>query len=304
MERKIGISIGYPQHRVGDEKALELAAAVGADGVDFDTSAGRFDYKRAGSVYAQSDEELIAWATALREKASSLGLEIFQTHGRIKGFGGDPIEDADILENARRDILVAKTLGAPVCVIHGVSTYFIGTGMAPEKMHDLNFEMFNKLLVYAKEYGIKVATETFGDAEKGKVCDFFGSCREFIPNFDRIAAVGDNGKYFTACMDVGHTNMAMRFYDNPTPGEFIRRLGNRLGLLHLHDNDGISDRHGIPKTGTVDWKDVLSALDEVGYSGPYNLELNLATFGPDLMEDTMAFGIKVFRGILNAHYGK
>ena len=304
MKRNISISIGYPQYRVGEEKAFELAAAAGADGVDFDTSSGRFDYRRADSVYARTDDEIVAWATDLREKAAALGLAIFQTHGRIKGFGEDPAENEVILENARRDLLVAKALGAPVAVIHGVSTYFIGTGISPERMHELNVEMFCRLLPYAERYGIKVATETFGDAEKGTVCDFFGSCREFIPNFDRIAEESGRGQYLTACMDVGHTNMAKRFHGNPPVGEFIRRLGNRLGVLHLHDNDGIDDKHGIPKTGTVDWKDVLTALDEVGYTGPYNLELNLATFGAPLMADTMSFGVKVMRQILNEHYGE
>lgn len=296
MERLIGISIGYPQLKFGEEKALEMAAIAGADGVDFDTSSSRYDYKRADSVYALPDEQLIACAESIRKKAESLGLSVFQTHGRIKGFCGDE-KDADVLENARRDILFAKALGAPVCVIHGVSTYFLGNGKDPHWLHDLNFDMFNRILVYAKEYGIKVATETFGDADNGHACDFFGSCREFIPNFDRIAAEGDNAKYLTACMDVGHTNMAMRFYENPTPGAFIRRLGDRLGILHLHDNDGISDQHNIPKTGSVDWNDVLCALDEVGYRGPYNLELNLAKFGLPLVQDTMSFGIKVMRQI-------
>ena len=304
MKRKVGISIGGMQFRVGEEKALEMAAISGADGVDFDTSGSRWDYKREDFWYALPDEELIEKVTGLRKKAESLGLEVFQTHGRIKGFRGDPEEDAAILENARRDLIVAKTLGAPVCVMHGVATGRVGADADPQWVRDLNFDMFNKILAYAKQYDVKVATETFGDALDGSVCDFFGNCHEFIPSFDRIAAEGDNAKYFTACADVGHCNKAMRFNGNPTPADFIRRLGNRLGILHLHDNNGMTDQHNIPYTGIIDWKDVLTALDEVGYNGPYNLELNLMAFGKPMAQDMMTFGVKVMKNMLREHYGE
>ena len=50
--------------------------------------------------------------------------------------------------------------------------------------------------------------------------------------------------------------------------------------------------------------DVFDALDEVGYTGPYNLELALDRFGRSLMEETAAFGVKVLRRMLEERYGK
>lgn len=105
-------------------------------------------------------------------------------------------------------------------------------------------------------------------------------------------------------MDTGHTHKAHRFSGNPTVGEFIRRLGSRLGILHLRDNNSFTDQHCFPFTGTIDWKDVFDALDEVGYEGPYNLELNLTAFGRPLIEDTMAFGVRVLRRMLTDRYGE
>lgn len=54
--RKIGISIGILQEIYGDRKALEIAAHIGADSVDFATH--RFDkrvwdYREPTSIYAQ-----------------------------------------------------------------------------------------------------------------------------------------------------------------------------------------------------------------------------------------------------------
>ena len=216
MERKISISIDRLQLSYGDERALEIAREVGADGVDFGTYGSRWDYKREDSPFALSDEALFEHMTTLRRKAEALGLEVFQTHGRLKGFCGRADEDADVLENARRDCIATAALGAPICVMHGVATGRVGADAAPEFMHDLNFKMFNSILPFAKQYNIRIATETFGDALDGSVCDFFGSCHEFIPAFDRIAAA-ENGQYLTACMDTGHTNKAMRFGFPPPP---------------------------------------------------------------------------------------
>jgi sugar phosphate isomerase/epimerase len=149
----------------------------------------------------------------------------------------------------------------------------VGKDADPRWIHDLNFKMFNSILPHARRYGIKVATETFGDALGGEVCDFFGSCREFIPSFDRIAAA-ENGEFLTACMDTGHTNKAMRFYNNPSPGDFIRSLGPRLGILHLHDNNGVDDLHMPPysclangRHHVCNWDSLVEGLKEIGYRG-------------------------------------
>ena len=35
--------------------------------------------------------------------------------------------------------------------------------------------------------------------------------------------------------------------------DWLDKLKGRLSSIHLHDNDGRSDQHRIPFTGTVDW---------------------------------------------------
>ena len=89
----------------------------------------------------------------------------------------------------------------------------------------------------------------------------------------------------------------MRF-GNPDPAEVIRRLGNRITLLHLNDNDTLTDQHKMPLSGSIDWASVLGALEEVGYRGVYNMELNLKRYGEALMADHAAFAIKVLREAL------
>ena len=297
MKHKISICIDELQEKYGDRRALELAQKMGVDAVDF--SLLHYD----GTLYQKSDEEIAAEMHALRDYAKELGIEIGQTHGRIIGFRNDPVLDAEVLRNARLDCLATAALGAPHCVMHTVTTIFMGADADPKLMHQLNYDMFTGILLYAKQYGIKVATETFGDATGTGVCDFFGNIKEMLIGFNRVAAVEDFEKYFCICMDTGHTNKATRFHDNPTPGDAIRMLGNKIEVLHLNDNDTWTDQHKAPMTGTIDWDDVFSALEEIGYQGIYNLELYLAHFGKGFEYETAEFGVKVLRKMLRDRYG-
>jgi hypothetical protein len=114
----------------------------------------------------------------------------------------------------------------------------------------------------------------------------------------------DNEKYFKVCMDVGHTNKALRFAGNPTPQDAVLRLGKAIVVTHLHDNDGITDQHKIPMTGTINWSAVLDALDQIGFDGYYNLELNLRHFGADFSVQTARFGVEVMQYMLQKHFEK
>lgn len=303
-EKKISIAIGRLQEMFGDMRAIEIAAEIGADAVDFDTCGSRWDYRKSDSVFSKSDEEIVAYCEALKKRADELGIIIGQTHGRIAGFRGDPAWDEAAVKNARLDCLVAKTLGAPVCIMHAVTTIHMGADADPQMMRDMNFDWFTSVLPFAKQYGIKIATETFGDATGLGCCDFFGNADEFIKSYNRICAVEDFADYFVMCMDTGHSNKATRFNNNPSSGDVIRMLGSKIVALHLNDNDTLTDQHKIPLTGTLDWEDIFNALDEIGYNGIYNMELNLAWFGPELVVETAAFAIKVLRNMLNKHYAK
>lgn len=299
-KKKIGISIGILQMIYGDRRALELAAEIGADSVDFAThrfDRRTWDYREPSSIYAQGDAAVIEHFSALGEYARSLGLTVGQTHGRGEGFLNDPAEDDAQVENARLDLLAASALGAPVCVIHNPTSIHHGPDPDPVMMRNLSFDQFTRMLPYAAKYGVKLATETFGDAVEYDSIDFFGNLTEFQNINARIRQASEFRDRFTVCMDTGHTNKASRF-GQPKPGDAIRMLGKDITVLHLNDNDTLTDQHKIPKTGCIDWNDTLSALEEIGYDGIYNMELNLKHFGDGFEVETAAFAVKVMRYLL------
>ncbi len=69
------------------------------------------------------------------------------------------------------------------------------------------------------------------------------------------------------CFDSGHANLGGHDF------EHLKQLKNRLIAVHLHDNDGITDQHNIPFTGTVDWEDLANAIASSAYEQCVNLEI-------------------------------
>lgn len=299
MEREVGLSIVRLQNVYGDKRALEIAKEIGADAVDF--SLEHKDYRDPNCIYSKGDAAVIEYYKKIKAYADELGLTISQTHGKLPGFINVKEEDDALVENSRLDCLATATLGAPVCVIHNASSISQGANPDPELMHHLSFDMFTRILPYAKEYGVKVATETFGDAVEYQACDFFGQIDEFMKAYEDIKSIEEYRDYFTVCIDTGHSNKAMR-YNNPTPGDVIRRVGSDIDVLHLNDNDTLTDQHKMPMTGTIDWDDVFDALDEVGYNGVYNMEIKLAHFGDDFLIEHAEFAVKLMKYMLKKHY--
>jgi len=58
------------------------------------------------------------------------------------------------------------------------------------------------------------------------------------------------------------------------PENLIRAMGNRLKTVHVSDGDGIKERHYFPCSGQGknNWTEILAALDEVQYTGPFMYE--------------------------------
>ena len=307
MKRKVSIAIGAYQQSFGDLEAIRIAKRIGADAVDMDISGGRFNCANGNSIYSKSDDEIETYFSEIAKIAQDLEIEIGQTHGRISGLfpEDNPEDNINLFKNFRLDCLATKALGCPLTVVHGCVTGRIGDDKTPaEYMRDKNFYLFTEYMKSAKEFGIKIASESLGDCAKYNCCDFFGNTSELIMSGNRVCAAGDNADYFGYCIDTGHANKALRFNNNPSPADHIRMCGNRIIALHLNDNDTLTDQHKIPKTGTINWEDVLSALDEVGYTGTYNMELNLGTISQNLIVETGEFAVKVMRNMLYERYGE
>ncbi|MBQ8812910.1 MAG: sugar phosphate isomerase/epimerase [Lachnospiraceae bacterium] len=58
---------------------------------------------------------------------------------------------------------------------------------------------------------------------------------------------------------------------------FIRNVGSKIITLHVSDYDFLNERHWLPGEGDINWSDVLAALQEVGYAGPWLYEVGYSS---------------------------
>ena len=82
-----------------------------------------------------------------------------------------------------------------------------------------------------------------------------------------------NDDYFQACVDVGHANMFSYVDKDITPGNMVRTLGEHVKCFHIHDNDGFKDLHETPFTMSLDWDDLVKAINEINYQGDLDIEI-------------------------------
>ena len=99
--------------------------------------------------------------------------------------------------------------------------------------------------------------ESFSDSA-AKICEIVISVSE--PNVGIL-------------LDSGHTHLA-----GLDVADEIRQAGNLLKDVHFHDNAGakvngeLIDQHLPPGLGTINWQNVIGALNEIHYSGPIAFE--------------------------------
>lgn len=130
-----------------------------------------------------------------------------------------------------------------------------------------NAELFNELLPFAKDYGIKLATENMWKWDFEKDQSVFAACATSESFKEHLETV--NSEYLVACLDIGHAEMRG---SGSGAVQMIHALGSRLQAVHIHDNDRWRDYHQIPFSMDIDFSSVMKALREIGYSGYLTLE--------------------------------
>ena len=295
MRNGISISTQSLQRVYGDIGALDIAKKLGVDAVDFFTNC--YFCEKPDSVYSKSDREIYEYFLGIKRHADSLGLAIGQTHGRLRIFWNDEKKDKYCLENARLDVLAAKALGAPVCVMHGMNSSVFKVVPKKELLYEMVALRFEKILSYSNEYGVDIAMETSGFMDSTGELEYFAPASNFKDFYGYVKKNLPNSERFKICVDTGHVNTAVRF-GNPTPADFIRLCKGDIAAVHLHDNPGDHDMHLPMLCGNIDWADVFSALREINFEGYYNLEVDFDKFGAGLEYDTAEFSIKILLNIL------
>ncbi len=253
---KISTEIDSAAKIIGEEKAIEYYAKAGFDAWDFSMHAMcNFDYEKR-VIRSENDHPLggpdyLKFARHLRQIGLDNGIVCNQSHAPF--MDGCP----GMIPYFKRSIECTAEAGGEICVIHP------SCHKSPEE----NAEIYFELLPFAKECGVKIATENMWDWDYEKNQFAFAACatpESFIAHLDAV-----NDSYLVACLDIGHSELKGL---DTSAEEMIFALGDRIKALHIHDNDSLADSHQIPFSRNINFEKVVRALKKIGYKGYFTLE--------------------------------
>lgn len=252
---KTSTEIASIARRVGREKAIEYVAKAGFDA--FDLSMGSMiTYTTGWKLIANRDDILagphyLRHIRHLKKVADDNGITCNQSHAPAPSTASLPHS------YLKRAIECTAEIGGNICVIHP------GVNWSAEQ----NAEMYIELLPFAKEHGVKIATENMWNWNREENHAAPAACSHHDDFLAHIRAVNDD--YLVACVDVGHAEMEGL---NTSAAQMIRTLGRHVQALHIHDIDKHNDNHQIPFSLKVDFEEVVKALKEIDYNGYFTLE--------------------------------
>lgn len=234
-------------------------------------------YRQEQNVFFdQTEAQLERFFAPHKEGARAAGIRINQMHMPYPNYvpnGKKSLNDYLWNVVAPKSMKICGFFGCPYIVVHG---FKLAKNLGSEEAEWQRTESFLRFLApMAKELGITICIENvYGNSGshivEGPCCD----ARKAAERIDRIN--GDYGAQVLGfCFDTGHANLVgLDFWD------FIRILGCRLKVLHIHDNDGTADLHQIPftftrtreNTASTDWDGLIKGLREVGFDQVLSFE--------------------------------
>jgi len=243
---EVGISTGLA-YRHPIEDVLPLLRDHGFRAVEISTAPAHLDIADIGRVQA------------VRRQIDDLGLRVHSLHAP---FGHD-INLTSPDEGQRREALHRLTLAADALRLLGGQLYVIHPGGEDqrwvwdrERRLDLSVEGLNQVWRTCQERELTLVVETPLPHLLG------GQAADFSWILERIPRAGTG-----VCVDTSHCALG---------GDLIPAIdtaGPRLVHVQASDNGGHTDDHLIPGTGVIDWAAVEQALNRVGYTGVFMLEV-------------------------------
>ena len=246
-------SVNVSTGRCLDADFLKMLRSCGFDGVDLNFCGDFFeDYPR--------QLELIC------ENLRAAQLVCAQVHLPTYGLFADSGADDPQIEKRIETVLAAMpVLGVSWAAAHARSA----TNDAFDRTRALadNIRWLTRLVGIAEQYGVGIAVENLPTFPDRPDAPFFSSRIE-----DQIGLIDAvNHPLVGACWDFGHANLNIQHKDKKQ-SELLSLLGQRLKLVHVHNNYATRDSHLPPAIGSVDWEDAITGLKNIGFDGFFSLE--------------------------------
>lgn len=281
------------------EEGFSMLARAGFSCADFSLNG----YLKNTDIYQsklnrffdRSAAELEAFFAPHKQGARAAGVRISQMHMPYPIYvpaGDEEINSYLQNEVAVKGMSVCAFLECPYIVVHGLK---LAKYLGSEEEEWKRTEAFLETLApMAKEMGITLCIENLYESVGGHLVE--GPCCDAKKAAERIDRINEKyqAEVLGFCLDTGHANLVGIDLES-----FITVLGTRLKVLHIHDNDGISDLHQIPYTfaktrenkTSTDWEGFLRGLKKTGFQGTLSFETApvLSAFPEVMKQDVLTF---------------
>lgn len=273
---KVGVQTKGILPEMGLEEGISLIAAAGFERVDFnlDTFLKNSDVY-AGNINSFFDmdiEKLLAYFDEYRKMFEKYGMKPSQMHAPYPIFVPGRADVSDYMQKVviPKSIVIAGKMEIPWVVMHPFKLQY-ACGIDVE--HEMNLQYFQSLIQMLKEYHVGVCVENLYESVGSRITE--GTCadpQEAIWYVDTLNSVAGE-ELFGCCLDTGHIELTHR-----EPADYIRQVGSRLKIMHIHENDTIGDLHQMPYTfGTnaedgVNWDEFCKELEKIRFDGTLSFE--------------------------------
>lgn len=204
----------------------------------------------------KSFEEKEKWAIGIKERASQSGIEIWSVH---LPFGG-PYDISQVEDSSRQkavelnlaDMQQSARIVAPKKFVIHPSAEPISNEERSARI-EASKKSLQELAAKAKELGIPLLVENLPRTCLGN------TSTELLSIIDKI----DNT---AICFDVNHLLIEEQRI-------FVENAKEKIQSTHMSDYDRVDERHWLPGDGVINWNELLVALVDIGYKGPFIFEV-------------------------------
>lgn len=243
------------------EDTLSYSKSVGVDYVEV---SGMSTFVDGDLNFRMSEEEILETLELAKAAADAAGIDIWSVHMPY----GAKI-DLSILDEEQRQQVVdthTKLLGylevldPEVILFH--PSYYLGLNERDRRKSQL-IKSATELNEEVQGIGAIMVIENMLGPEllkdNNRERPLMRSVEETAEIFDRLP------ESIYSAIDMNHIK---------NPQELIRTMGARLKSVHIADGSGEAENHYFPCTGEGqnNWDEILAALDEAGYDGPFMYE--------------------------------
>ncbi len=200
-------------------------------------------------IYSESNiNKIIMWL-------EKYNLKVLDLHAS-EGVNNNWISEDESLriagvELVKNRIYMANKLSCDVIILH----FERAPNNESEKYIYWNIlrKSLNEIKPYARKHNIKIALENYRNDDYTEIIRLFSEY---------------DSSFLGLCYDSGHGNIGDGL-------KMLEKLKDRLISIHLHDNDGKTDQHKLPFSGTVEWDKLAEILDKSSYTKCISMEVSM-----------------------------